>query len=69
MVMFHHEISYRAALQRGLIQARLLAELTAGAATLADIDFHYAAREIELKLAPVSPDASAVQSLSNVTKL
>src|SRR5258708_19443186 len=31
MVMFHHEIPYQTALQRGTVQAELLAELTAGA--------------------------------------
>ena len=41
---------------------RLLAELTCGAATLADIDYERAAREIETRLAPL-------QDLSSVTKL
>ena len=31
MVMFHHEIPYRTALERGAVQTQLLAELTAGA--------------------------------------
>ena len=54
MVMFHHEIPYRTALERGAIQARLLAELTAGAAsTLADIDYALAEREIRRRLAPL----------------
>ena len=30
MVMFHHEIPYRTALERGAVQARLLEELTVG---------------------------------------
>jgi kynurenine 3-monooxygenase len=38
MVMFHHEIPYSVAQRRGRIQAELLAELTAGAETLADIE-------------------------------
>ncbi len=38
MVMFHHEIPYRTAERRGLIQTRLLAELTAGVRTLAQVD-------------------------------
>ncbi len=47
MVMFHHEIPYRTALDRGAVQAQLLEELTAGAAaSLADIDFERAEREI-----------------------
>jgi kynurenine 3-monooxygenase len=62
MVMFHHEIPYRTALERGAIQTRLLAELTENAATLADVDYPRAAREIESRLAPLS-------ALSSVTKL
>jgi kynurenine 3-monooxygenase len=62
MVMFHHEISYQTAAQRGLIQAQLLADLTSGAAVLADIDYLRAGREIESRLAPI-------QDLSNVMKL
>jgi kynurenine 3-monooxygenase len=50
MVMFHHEIPYRVALERGAIQARLLAELSSGAATLADVDFARAEREIKSRL-------------------
>lgn len=53
MVMFHHEIPYRTALERGAAQARLLSELTAGAASLDDIDFERAEREIRSKLAPI----------------
>jgi kynurenine 3-monooxygenase len=55
MVMFHHEIPYRTALERGIIQAELLADLTAGAvSTLAEIDFERAEREIRTRLAPLS---------------
>jgi len=51
MVMFHHEIPYQTALQRGTVQAELLAELTAGAASaLNDIDFERAEREIRARL-------------------
>jgi kynurenine 3-monooxygenase len=53
MVMFHHEIPYLAAMQRGEIQARLLRDLTAGAASLEDVDYGRAAREIGLRLAPI----------------
>jgi kynurenine 3-monooxygenase len=58
MVMFHHEISYRTAQQRGAVQTRLLSDLTAGAgaATLADIDYDRADREINLKLPPIVRD-------------
>ena len=62
MVMFHHEISYRTAAQRGLIQAQLLADLTTGVSALVDIDYLRAEREIESLLAPI-------QDLSNVMKL
>jgi len=55
MVMFHHEIPYQTALRRGTVQAKLLAELTAGAASsLEDIDFERAEHEILLRLAPLS---------------
>jgi kynurenine 3-monooxygenase len=53
MVMFHHEIPYRVALERGAIQARLLADLSSGCATLADVDFERAEREIKASLAPL----------------
>ncbi len=53
MVMFHHEIPYLTALERGIIQARLLEQLTAGAAALEDIDYGLAGREIESRLAPI----------------
>jgi len=52
MVMFHHEIPYRTAFERGTVQAQLLAELTGSAATLDDIDFEQARREIDARLAP-----------------
>jgi kynurenine 3-monooxygenase len=55
MVMFHHEIPYQTALQRGTVQAELLAELTAGTATtLSDIDFERAEREIRARLTPLN---------------
>jgi kynurenine 3-monooxygenase len=55
MVMFHHEIPYRTALQRGTAQAKLLAELTQGAVlNLEDIDFERAEREIHARLTPLS---------------
>jgi kynurenine 3-monooxygenase len=62
LVMFHHEIPYHIALERGRIQAALLAELTAGAATLADVDYSYAGRAVESRL----PELTA---LSSVRKL
>jgi kynurenine 3-monooxygenase len=59
MVMFHHEISYRTAQLRGDIQTRLLAELTANAATLQDIDYERASREINRELSPIGDDDPA----------
>jgi kynurenine 3-monooxygenase len=54
MVMFHHEIPYRTALDRGAVQSRLLSELTAGRVSrLEDVDFERAEREILARLAPV----------------
>jgi len=54
MVMFHHEIPYETALERGAIQAQLLAELTAGrVSSLADIDFTRADIEVRARLTPV----------------
>jgi kynurenine 3-monooxygenase len=37
MVMFHHEIPYRVAFERGRVQADLLARLTATADSVADV--------------------------------
>jgi kynurenine 3-monooxygenase len=55
MVMFHHEIPYRTALQRGAVQARLLDELTADSvAKVADVDFARAEREILARLEPLN---------------
>jgi kynurenine 3-monooxygenase len=55
MVMFHHEIAYQTALQRGALQARLLGELTSGpVSSLADVDYARAEREIESQLPPLS---------------
>jgi kynurenine 3-monooxygenase len=56
MVMFHHEIPYRTALDRGTVQSRLLSELTEGSVfRLEDVDFARAEREILAKLMPVGP--------------
>jgi kynurenine 3-monooxygenase len=61
MVMFHHEISYRTAQLRGDIQTRLLAELTANAAALQDIDFEHASREINRSLSPIGVRSSVTK--------
>jgi len=55
MVMFHHEIPYRTALERGAIQAELLAGLTADpVTTLSQVDFERAEREIRSRLPPLT---------------
>jgi kynurenine 3-monooxygenase len=56
MVMFHHEIPYRTAERRGLVQTRILSDLTAVATTLADVDYQRADREIDLNLSPISAE-------------
>lgn len=53
MVMFHHEIPYRVALQRGDVQSGILEELTRNVAALKDIDFAHAQREIDARLPPL----------------
>jgi kynurenine 3-monooxygenase len=54
MVMFHHEIPYRTALERGAVQSELLAELTAGAVSnVGAVDFDRAERAIRTRLAPL----------------
>jgi kynurenine 3-monooxygenase len=64
MVMFHHEIPYRTALERGAVQEQLLAELTAGATALSDVDFLRAGREVELRLEPIAQDRTSVTKLN-----
>jgi kynurenine 3-monooxygenase len=59
MVMFHHEIPYRIAQQRGAIQEAILQGLTAGAvSTLAEVDFARAEREITARLDPLGATGS-----------
>jgi kynurenine 3-monooxygenase len=62
MVMFHHEIPYRTAQERGRVQAQLLAEFTAGARSLADVDYASAERRVESAL-PALADLSSVMKL------
>jgi kynurenine 3-monooxygenase len=56
MVMFHHEIPYRVALERGRIQAKLLADLAAGMTSVANIDYQQAGRRIDDELSPLPGD-------------
>jgi kynurenine 3-monooxygenase len=54
MVMFHHEIPYLTALERGASQAAILDELTEGAVnSLADVNFERAERLITAALSPL----------------
>jgi kynurenine 3-monooxygenase len=61
MVMFHHEIPYRTALERGAIQAQLLSELTAGpVAGLEDVDYERAKLEILTRLPAINRSPARV---------
>ena len=53
MVMFHHEIPYLTAQQRGAVQDEILSGLTQGAGALSDIDFGRAELEITARLPPL----------------
>ncbi|WP_116812742.1 FAD-dependent oxidoreductase [Steroidobacter cummioxidans] len=55
MVMFHDDIPYAVAYERGRIQNEILSALTQQADTLAAVDYDAAARLIEAKLPPL-PD-------------
>jgi kynurenine 3-monooxygenase len=50
MVMFHHEIPYATAFERGAIQQGLLHELTVDAESLSQVDYDLAARLIRERL-------------------
>jgi len=53
MVMFHEEIPYATAQERGAIQQKLLEELTENVDTIEQIDLDSAAAEIEKRLPPL----------------
>jgi kynurenine 3-monooxygenase len=54
MVMFHHEIPYLTAQQRGAMQAAILSDLTRGTVNaLSEVDFERAEREINSRLPPL----------------
>src|SRR3984885_11470973 len=54
MVMFHHEIPYRTALERGAAQSDILESLTQGTGnTPAEVDFECAERQINKRLPPL----------------
>jgi kynurenine 3-monooxygenase len=53
MVMFHDEIPYGLALERGRVQNKILAQLTRNATSLSAVDFDAAGRMIEERLTPI----------------
>lgn len=54
MVMFHHEIPYAVAQERGRLQSEILRELTRDRERLSEIDFGHAEHLIDLRLAALS---------------
>lgn len=54
MVMFHDEIPYAVAMERGRIQNKILAQLTRNTHSLGQVDFAAAARLIEERLTPIA---------------
>jgi kynurenine 3-monooxygenase len=57
MVMFHHEIPYSVAYDRGRIQAGILERLTERVATLAEVDMQRADTEVRAALPPLDSPA------------
>ena len=57
MVMFHHEIPYAVARERGTVQAQILAEFTAGATTMEEIDIEAAVMRVRERLMPLAINA------------
>jgi kynurenine 3-monooxygenase len=57
MVMFHYEIPYSVAYERGRIQAAILERLTERATTLAEVDMQQADVEVRAVLAPLEIQA------------
>jgi kynurenine 3-monooxygenase len=54
MVMFHHEIPYLTAQQRGATQSQILSDMTRGTVNaLSEVDFECAEREINQRLPPL----------------
>ena len=53
MVMFHHEIPYLTAQQRGAVQTEILSDLTRGVSTLSEVNFERAEQEIHARLPPL----------------
>lgn len=61
MVMFHDEIPYAVARERGRIQENILSELTKQAQTLAEVDYELAAQLVHEHLTPIARAEVAVR--------
>jgi kynurenine 3-monooxygenase len=62
MIMFHDEIPYAVAKSRGVIQQRLLEQLTDGAESMEDIDLDAAVKLVQANLPPLKQgNASAIR--------
>jgi kynurenine 3-monooxygenase len=57
MVMFHHEIPYRVAYERGRVQAMIISELTANACSLDDISVAQMTAAIDGRLPPLAANS------------
>lgn len=57
MVMFHHEIPYAVAYERGRIQGQILEELTRDARSIAQINLQQAEDKIKASLIPLQLSA------------
>jgi kynurenine 3-monooxygenase len=58
MVMFHGEIPYAVAEERGAIQAQILREATAGVTTLEDVDLARVDEMVRTRLSSLGVPAS-----------
>jgi hypothetical protein len=63
MVMFHHEIPYSVAYERGRIQAGILERLTERVTTLPEVDLQRADPEIRAVLPPLDVAVAADRSV------
>jgi kynurenine 3-monooxygenase len=61
MVMFHHEIPYSVAYERGRVQAGILERLTEQASTVAEVDMQRADAEVRGELAPLELATEGVE--------
>jgi hypothetical protein len=59
MVMFHHEIPYATAYERGQLQQQVLDELSARIGHLEQVDWEQASRLVHSRLPPLSARPAA----------